>query len=77
MLIDFFKGFDLTDTQIWLEKLKVDTTALSNNLLYWFTSYLSNSKQTVKVNKFQRPTCQIRGFTRLYTKPFPLPTVHK
>ncbi len=47
MYIDFCKAFDLVNHEILLEKMKA--YRFSDNALQWFTSYMSNRKQYVKI----------------------------
>jgi len=48
LFIDFCKAFDLVDTNILLQKMKVYN--FSKDALTWFTSYLQNRKQSVRIN---------------------------
>ena len=47
ILVDFKKAFDLVDHNILLHKLEM--YALKNGTLQWFTSYLTEKRQQVKV----------------------------
>lgn len=49
LYIDFCKAFDLVDHDILLEKMK--RYNFSNDSLSWFSSYFSDRKQCVKINK--------------------------
>ena len=48
MFIDFCKAFDLVDHKLLLEKLKL--YKFSQSALHWFTCYLTERQQCVKVN---------------------------
>jgi hypothetical protein len=49
LYVDFCKAFDLVNHDILLQKLKM--YKVDSNALAWFTSYLSDRKQCVKINK--------------------------
>ena len=48
LFIDFCKAFDMVDHDILLKKLKLYN--FSQDSMSWFTSYLSNRQQCVKIN---------------------------
>ena len=48
VLVDFKKAFDLVDHKILLRKLEM--YGIKNETLQWFTSYLTERRQQVKVN---------------------------
>lgn len=48
LFVDFCKAFDLVDHQLLLEKLKIYN--FHKDSLAWFTSYLSDRKQCVKIS---------------------------
>ncbi len=49
LFIDFCKAFDMVDHDILLQKMKV--YRFSEDALKWFTSYMHNRKQCVKINQ--------------------------
>ena len=65
MFIDFCKAFDLVDHKLLLEKLKL--YKFSQSALHWFTCYLTERQQCVKVNSICDPLPQNEaGVAALY-----------
>ena len=59
MFIDFCKAFDLVDHKLLLEKLKL--YKFSQSALHWFTCYLTERQQCVKVNSILSEKLQCKS----------------
>ena len=72
MFIDFCKAFDLVDHKLLLEKLKL--YKFSQSALHWFTCYLTERQQCVKVQLYiiRKTSMQKRRSTRLSSWPHSL-----
>ena len=49
LYIDFCKAFDMVNHNLLLQKLKIYN--VQEDAIAWFTSYLSDRKQCIKINK--------------------------
>ena len=54
VMVDFRKAFDLVDHTLLLKKLR--HYKISNETLFWFSSYLLKRKQKVVINNIESTT---------------------
>ena len=77
VLVDFKKAFDLVDHKILLSKHEL--YGINNETFQWFTSYLTERRQQVKVNnsKSSFKTRFMWGATRFYLRASFIPPFYK